>query len=94
MFRLRRNGEFVLPPERRHFASETAKHRGFCEAAYLTTLGPYVQNAHNLGIRKGSGLPLRTFSLGFGAAETAFHLTRVKEMNTSNESRKIMFAQS
>ena len=41
MFRLCRNGEFVLPPKRRHFASETAKHRGFCEATSLTAFVPY-----------------------------------------------------
>ena len=102
-------------------ASETAKHRGYSEAASLTALGPYdvATRPSSLprrldtavlgkpktvkhrgkkrtirGIRKGSGLPLRTFSLGFGVAETAFHLTCVKEMNTSNESRKVMFAQS
>ena len=45
------------------FASETAKHRGFCEAASLKILGPHVQHTHKPGIRKGSGLPLRTFSL-------------------------------
>jgi hypothetical protein len=32
-------------------------------------------------MRKGSGLPLRTLSLGFGVAETAFHLSFDKEMN-------------
>ena len=53
MFRLRRNGEFVLPPERRHSASETAKYRGFCEAASLKALGPYVQNAHKPGDPQG-----------------------------------------
>ena len=108
MFRLRRNSEFVLPPKRRHFASETAKHRGFCEAASLTAFGPYDvatrpsslprrldtavlgksktvkhrgRTRTNRGSTRGLGAPLYTFSLGFGAAETAFHLTCVKEMN-------------
>ncbi len=53
MFRLRRNGEFVLPPCRRHFASESPKHRGFCEATSLKTLGPHVQNTRNPGDLQG-----------------------------------------
>jgi len=62
MFRLRRNGEFVLPPCRRHFASVPAKHRGFCEAVSLTTFGPHGQNKHKLRGYIGGYFPLCTFS--------------------------------
>ena len=54
------------------------------EAASLRAFGPYGQKAHNLGgIYKGGVPPSYAFSLGFGVAETAFHLTRVKEMNNN-----------
>ena len=48
--------------------------RDSTEAASLTTLGPHGQNAHNPRGYIGGYFPLCTFSLGFGAAETAFHL--------------------
>ena len=80
MFRLRRNGEFVLPPWRRYFASETAKHRGFCEAASLTTLGPHGQKAHKPRGYIGGYFPLCTFSSGF-AQRNITSLSCDKEVN-------------
>ena len=77
MFRLCRNGEFVLPPKRRHFTSETAKHRGFCEAASLTALGPYGQKAHEPGDLQGDLESPCTRFLWFVS------LTCVKEMNNN-----------
>ena len=78
MFRLRRNSEFVLPPKRRHFTSETAKHRGFCEAASLTALGPYGQKAHEPGDLQGDLESPCTRFLWFVS------LTCVKEMNNND----------
>jgi protein-L-isoaspartate O-methyltransferase len=48
-FASERVAEVLLPSERHHFVSETAKHRGYSEAASLTAFGPYVQNAHKPG---------------------------------------------
>ena len=77
MFRLRRNDEFALTPRRRHFASETAKHRGFCEATSLTTLGPHVQNTHNPGDLQGDlESPCTRFL-------SSISLTRVKEIDNN-----------
>jgi hypothetical protein len=49
----------------RSFASETAKHRGFCEATSLAAFGPHGQKAHNpRGMYKGVS-PLYTFSFAY-----------------------------